>query len=186
MAETLLKQTSSRTGYRDHLTKTLNKARDFMEKEEPTEIDVVSINSIIEQLTMRKSILQELDQKFVALLEEPEDIEQEFFDTEEIRDEILETFNQISKFIHLTLSHKKSTQPLSPAIDHEFPLAVSNESSLVQSNPSNPSSSETQEIAPSTYQAASGGTSNTLQNSDSPLNTQSPPLIPQSNTNFLS
>ena len=51
MAETLLKQTSSRTGYRDHLTETLNKARDFMEKEEPTEIDVVSINSIIEQLT---------------------------------------------------------------------------------------------------------------------------------------
>ena len=51
MAESLLKQTSSRTGYRDHLTETLNKARDFMEKEEPTEIDVVSINSIIEQLT---------------------------------------------------------------------------------------------------------------------------------------
>ena len=45
-----------------------------MEKEEPTEIDVVSINSIIEQLTRKTSLLQELDQKFATLLEEPEDI----------------------------------------------------------------------------------------------------------------
>ena len=54
-----------------------------------------------------------------------------------------------------------------PTTHQEFPQAVSNESSLVQSNPSNPSSSGTQEIAPSTYQAASGGTSNNLQNSES-------------------
>ena len=58
-----------------YLTKTLNKARDLMEKEEPTEMDVVSSNSIFEQLTRKKSILQEIDEKNAALLEEPKDLE---------------------------------------------------------------------------------------------------------------
>ena len=71
MAETLPKLTSSRAGYRANLTKTLNKARDFMEKEEPTEMDVVSLNSISEQPAWKKSILQEIDEKIAALLEEP-------------------------------------------------------------------------------------------------------------------
>ena len=70
MAETLPKLTSSRAGYRAHLTKTLNKARYLMEKEEPTEMDVVSLNSITEQLARKKSILQELDHKIAALFEE--------------------------------------------------------------------------------------------------------------------
>ena len=137
MAETPPKLTSSRAGYRANLTKTLNKARDFMEKEEPTEMDVVSLNSISEQPAWKKSILQEIDEKIAALLEEP---------TNEIQDEILELSSQISRFIHLTLSNKKSTQPPSPATHQEFPQAVSNESSLVQSNPSNLSSSGTQEL----------------------------------------
>jgi len=34
-----------------------------MEKEEPTEMDVVSLNSIFEQLTPKKFILQETDEK---------------------------------------------------------------------------------------------------------------------------
>lgn len=71
MAETLPKLTSSRAGYRAHLTKTLNRARDLMEKEEPTEMGIVSLNSITEQLARRKSILQELDEKIASLLEEP-------------------------------------------------------------------------------------------------------------------
>ena len=41
-----------------------------MEKEEPTEMDVVSLNSITEQLARKKSILQELDHKIAALFEE--------------------------------------------------------------------------------------------------------------------
>jgi len=71
MAETLTKLTSSRAGYRAHLTKNLNKARDLMEKEEPTEMDAVLLNSITEQLARKKSILQELDEKIAALVEEP-------------------------------------------------------------------------------------------------------------------
>ena len=102
-------------GYRAHLTKTLNKAKDLMKKEAPTEMDTVALNSIIEQLTRKKSILTRLDKKIVALIEELKDLEQEIFETEEIHDEILDTTSQISRFIHVTLSPKKSaTQPPSP------------------------------------------------------------------------
>ena len=41
-----------------------------MEKEEPTEMGIVSLNSITEQLARKKSILQELDEKIAPLLEE--------------------------------------------------------------------------------------------------------------------
>ena len=100
MAETLPKLTSSHVGYRVHL----NKVKDIMKKEPPTEIDAVSLNSIFEQLTRKKSILNGLDEKIAALIEEPKDLEQEIFEMEEIHDEILDTTSQISKFIHLTLT----------------------------------------------------------------------------------
>ena len=87
-----------------------------MEKEEPTEMDVVWLNIIIELFTRQKSTLQELHGKITALIEELKDLEQEISDTEEIEDEILETSSLISRFINLTLSDKKSTQPPSPTI----------------------------------------------------------------------
>ena len=150
MAETLPKLTSSRAGYRAHLTQTLNKAKDLMKKEAPTEMDVVSLNSIIEQLTRKKSILTGLDEKIAALIEEPKDLEQEIYETEEIHDDILETTSQISRFIHVTLSPKKSAiQPPSPT-HQESSQMVYNETQLVPSNMSEPSSSGSQENAPST------------------------------------
>ena len=147
---------SSHAGYRAHLTKTLNKSKNLTEKEAPTEMDVVLLNSIIDQLTRKKSILTGLDEKITALIEEPKDLEQEIFETEEIHDEILDTTSQIRRFIHFTLSPKKSaTQPPSPT-HQESPQMVYNETPLVPSNMSEPSSSSSQENAPSTSQAASG------------------------------
>ena len=67
-------------------------------------MDVVSLNSIIEQLKRKKSIRTGLDEKIAALIEEPKDLEQEIFKTEEIHDKILDTTSQISRFIHVTLS----------------------------------------------------------------------------------
>ena len=97
MAETLLKLSSSRAGYRAHFKKTLNKARSVMGKETTTEMDVISLKNIIKQLKRKKSILQELDQKVAALLEELKNLEQEIFDKEEIQDKILETSSQINR-----------------------------------------------------------------------------------------
>lgn len=63
---------------------------------------------------------------------------------------------------------------------------VYNETPLVPSNMSEPSSSGSQGNAPSTSQASSGETVNNLQNSQPPLNTQSPPPTPQLNVDHSS
>ena len=140
MAKTLPKLTSSRVGYRAHLTKTLNKAKDLMKKVAPSKMDVVSLNSIIEQLTQKKSILTKQDEKIVALVEKPKDLKEEIFETKEIHDEILDTTSQISRLIHVTLSPKKSAaQPPFPT-HQESPQVVYNETPLVPSNMSEPSS----------------------------------------------
>ena len=105
MAENLSKLNSFRAGYRAHLTKTLKRAKN-MEKGTPTELDVVSLTNIVEQLVRKKTILTELDGKITALLKDPGEIEQEIFDSEEIQDEIDETKSQISRLIDLSVSGK--------------------------------------------------------------------------------
>ena len=179
MTETLPKLISSRAGYRAHLTKTLNKERDLMKKEKPNEMDVVSLNSIIEQLTRKKSILKGLDEKIVALIEEPNDLEQEIFETEEIQDEIGDTSNQISRFIQVTVSDKHSTQSSSPTSHQEPPQMVANETPLVPSQ-------LTADPTSSGIQGGASVTNTTLPNPQAPLNTQSPPLAPQVNANHTS
>ena len=87
-----------------------------MEKEEPTEIDVVWLDIIIELFTWHKSTLQELCRKITAPIKEPKHLEQAIFDTEQIQDELLETSSLISRFINLTSSDKNSTHPPLPTI----------------------------------------------------------------------
>ena len=108
MAENLAKLQASRAGYRAHLTQTRKKALQIMAKETPSELDLVSLNNILEQLARKKSILKELDQKIATLLEDPAELEKEIFDTEVIQEDIDETSSQISTFIHHSLSVKKS------------------------------------------------------------------------------
>ena len=74
MTENLPKLQASRAGYRAHFTQTFKKATTLMAKETQTEIDIVSLNNILEQLARKKAILKGLDEKIAALLEEPEDI----------------------------------------------------------------------------------------------------------------
>ena len=108
MAENPTKLQASRSGYRAHLTQTRKKALTIMAKETPSELDFVSLNNILEQLARKKSILKELDQKIVAILEDSAELEKEIFDTEVIQEEIDETSSQVSNFIHQSLSVKKS------------------------------------------------------------------------------
>ena len=107
MSENLSKLTSSRVSYQSHLTKILQKAKDFMAKEQPTKMDLVSLENIVEQLARKKLILIGLDEKIVALIGEPDNIEQEIFESEEIQDQIQETSWQISKFMKLSISTEK-------------------------------------------------------------------------------
>ena len=81
---------------------TCGSPKDLMKEEAPTAMDVVSLNSIIEQRIWKKSILNRLDKKIAVLLEEIKDLAQETFEMEEIHDKILNTTSQISRFIHVT------------------------------------------------------------------------------------
>ena len=67
----------------------------------------------MEQLARKRDKLKDLDERIAALLEEPEEIEKEAFETEDIQDSIDETSSQISSFLDL-VSFKKtlSTVPL--------------------------------------------------------------------------
>lgn len=78
-----------------------------MAKEQPTEMDLVSLENIVEQLARKKSILIGLDEKIAALIAEPDTIEQEIFESEEIQDQIQETSWQMSKFMQLVISTEK-------------------------------------------------------------------------------
>jgi len=53
-----------------------------------------------------------LDEKIAALLEEPDEIEKDIFETEVIQDEIDETSSQISNFLNV-LSSKKTLNTVS-------------------------------------------------------------------------
>ena len=73
-----------------------------MAKKQPTEIDFVYLKNTLEQLACKKSILTGLDEKIAALIAEPDNIEYEIFESEEIQDHIQETSWQISKFMQLS------------------------------------------------------------------------------------
>ena len=113
MTETLPKHRASRVGFRAHLTKLLEKAATLMDKEMPSAAELVSLKNILEQLARKRDILKDLDEKIATLLEEPDEIEKEAFDTEDIQDSIDKTSSQISSFLDVVSSKKTiSTVPL--------------------------------------------------------------------------
>ena len=78
-----------------------------MAEEQPTEMNLVSLKNILEQLVCKKSILMGLDEKIAAVIAEPDNIEHEIFESEEIQDQIQETSWQLSKFMQLSISTEK-------------------------------------------------------------------------------
>ena len=84
-----------------------------MDKEMPSDVELISLKNTLEQLARKREKLKDLDEKIAALLEEPEEIEKEAFETEDIEDSINETSSQISSFLDIVSSKKTlSTVPL--------------------------------------------------------------------------
>lgn len=109
MAENLAKLQASRSGYRAHLTQTITKAANITTKEDSlTDSDITSLKGIIVQLTRKRSILEELDGKIVAMIEDPKELEKEIFQSEDIKEGIDETSAQISNTIEHFLLTKSS------------------------------------------------------------------------------
>ena len=76
----------------------------------------------MEQLARKKVKIKDLDEKIDALLEDPDEIEKEAFDTEVIQDNIDETSSQISNFLDI-LSSKKTPNTVPPStVGKSLPL----------------------------------------------------------------
>lgn len=89
----------SRKGHRSHLTKVLNKAAKIMEDEAPNTMQIASLTATIEQLARKRTILNEINEKIISTIEDPDELEQEIMETEDIESEINEKTAQISAFI---------------------------------------------------------------------------------------
>ena len=101
---------ASRRGHRAHLTKLLKKTDDIMTKESSSEMDMATLQSTSEQLEKKKAILKELDAKIITLIEQPDELEQEIIDSEDIQSNIIEKICQVRKFFDL----KQSIPPQQP------------------------------------------------------------------------
>ncbi|CAB4003919.1 Hypothetical predicted protein [Paramuricea clavata] len=101
MAKNLPKRQASGAGYRAHLTQTIKKATNIATKEDPlTDSDITSLKRIVDQLARKRSILEELDEKIVGMIEDPKELEKD------IKEEIDETAAQISNAIEHFQSYK--------------------------------------------------------------------------------
>ena len=101
---------ASRRGHRAHLTKLLKKTDDIMTKESSSEMDMATLQSTTEQLEKKKAILKELDAKIITLIEQPDELEQEIIDSEDIQSNIIEKICQVRKFFDL----KQAIPPQQP------------------------------------------------------------------------
>ena len=142
MTEALPKHRASRAGFRAHLTKLLEKAATLMDKEMPSEVEIISLKNTLEQSARKREKLKDLDERIAALLEEPDEIEKEAFETEDIQDSIDETSSQISSFLDIVSSKKTfNTVPLNTT-GKSLPLPHENTSKEVASG-SQPTQPET-------------------------------------------
>ena len=133
MTENLPKHRASRARYRAHLTQILEKAGTLMAKETPTEVDLVSLKNILEQLAPKKDKIKDLDERIAAVLEDPDEIEKEAFETEVIQDNIDETSSQISNFLDILSSKKTAnTVPLALWENHYLCLMETHQEKLPQ------------------------------------------------------
>jgi hypothetical protein len=90
----------SRKGHRAHLTKVLNKATTIMENDEaPNAMQIASLTATIEQLARKRTVLNELNEKLLAMVKDPDELEQEIMEAEDIECEINEKSAQISAFV---------------------------------------------------------------------------------------
>ena len=103
-------------GHRAHLTKVINKAAKIMESDSPNEMEIASLNSIIEQLAKKRTVLNGLNEKISTMIEEPEELEQEIFKTDDIDGDIIEQSIQISTFILSVSAKNLSKEPPHPEI----------------------------------------------------------------------
>ena len=95
---------ASRRAHKAHTTRILNKCKDILAKENPDEMEINSLNTSLDQLVRKRTLISKLDQKIEAKITDAKELESESFKAEELSCELEEKINHIRKFIDLSIS----------------------------------------------------------------------------------
>ena len=120
---------SSHKAHRSHLTRAYSKVKDIMESEEAqNESQLATLNTALEKLQRKKQVLQDLDRKISEAIQDPEELEGDVLEAEEIQDSILEIVDEFTQF--LSQQAKLSAAP--PRSTQTEPTVSSNLSATAQ------------------------------------------------------
>ena len=100
----------SRAAYRSHVTRTLKKLDNVLEKDDPlSDPDIAKLTCHMEQLTQKKEVLQQLNTQIAAALQTSDDLQSDILESEEIQDTIME-------YVSMVKHRVESTRPPPPAL----------------------------------------------------------------------
>ena len=118
--EELQRKKASRKAYQSHLTCLLRKVDTILDLEtRPTETQIATLTSSIEQYTEQGTLLRELDVQITAIIEMENEIEVEIIKAEAMEEAILDKISQIRQRID---SHASPvTRPLNMSATEFMP-----------------------------------------------------------------
>ena len=124
----------SRRGFRAHLatlTTSLNELSGRSKEHPLEEDDVIALTSLLEQLTRKKQILSDLDEKIVALVDE-KDLEAEIVESEELQSSISRNITRAKRLLnnpkppastsdspHRDGGERREERPIAGAVAHD-------------------------------------------------------------------
>ncbi|XP_065902524.1 uncharacterized protein [Dysidea avara] len=103
----------SRAAYRSHVTRTLKKLDDVLEKDDPlSDPDIAKLTCHVEQLTQKKEVLQQLNTQIAAALQTSDDLQSDILESEEIQDTIMEYVSMVKHRVESTRPPPPASRPL--------------------------------------------------------------------------
>ena len=112
--EELQRKKASRKAYRSHLTRLLRKVDAILDSDtRPTEAQIATLTSSIEQLTERGTLLRELDNQIAATIGTEDELEAEIIEAEATQESIHDKISQIRRVVELRTTPPTRTLSLS-------------------------------------------------------------------------
>jgi len=129
--ENLPRYQASRKAHRSHLTRTYSKLREILETEEElSDSQLATLNTALDKLERKRLVLLELDEKIAEAIQEPDELESEVLEAEDIQDSIYEMVDEVKRF----LSKLSVASTVAPPSSSTEPQTVDSENLKVPSN----------------------------------------------------
>ena len=149
-----------------------------MENDEaPNTMQIASLTATIEQLARKRTVLNELNEKLLAIIKDPDELEEEILQTEDIECEINEKSAQISAFIlsHKSVKNTETLQVSAPPTSISMPpqQVSAPQTSISHSQPQQASTSQPQQASTTQPQASASQSQSTIEGNtqqNSPIN----------------